>query len=73
MGYIDDKYIQYFARPYTKRSPIINHGTFARYIALQKYIMDFVGRYGGNCQIISLGAGSDTRYFVLMVSWITGI
>ncbi|KAI1850130.1 hypothetical protein JX265_003501 [Neoarthrinium moseri] len=73
LGYLEDPYARYFvqqnAGPPTRRLPIINRGTYTRTSALDRLVSTFL--FGGNRgdgekrQIISLGAGTDTRPFRL--------
>ena len=50
--------------PPTRRYPIINRGTYLRTTAIDILISRFLATYPtGLRQIISLGAGSDTRFF----------
>ncbi|RQM07847.1 hypothetical protein DH86_00000719, partial [Scytalidium sp. 3C] len=77
LGYIDDRYAEYFVNgPRTRRLPIINRGTYTRTSALDALISAFLSSSGSRTptdgapssqvkQIISLGAGTDTRYFRL--------
>lgn len=52
---------------------IVYKGYFARYAALRKLLYEFldydvnVGEKGNKKQILSLGAGFDTTYFLLQV------
>ncbi|KAI9741422.1 MAG: Transcription initiation protein spt3 [Claussenomyces sp. TS43310] len=65
-GYLHDPFAQEFMidEP-VKRFPIINRGTYARTAALDRLVDTFLEANPGDKQIISLGAGSDTRYFRL--------
>ncbi|KAK9773555.1 putative S-adenosyl-L-methionine-dependent methyltransferase [Seiridium cardinale] len=73
LGYMEDPYAQFFvqqAGPPVRRLPIINRGTYTRTAALDRLVSAFLdgdeeaaGR--GKRQIISLGAGTDTRPFRL--------
>ncbi|CAG8492454.1 11815_t:CDS:2 [Scutellospora calospora] len=67
-GYIQDEYIKYFLKRPTKRSPIINIGSYVRNKGLDTLIIKFLEIEDGKKQIVSLGAGSDTRYFNLKSS-----
>mmetsp|Transcript_9377 Transcript_9377/g.10691 ORF Transcript_9377/g.10691 Transcript_9377/m.10691 type:complete len:324 (-) Transcript_9377:878-1849(-) len=49
----------------SKRSPLINRGYFARVAARDMVVKRFLEVTEGKCQIVSLGAGSDTAYFRL--------
>ncbi|CAG8478697.1 11056_t:CDS:2 [Ambispora leptoticha] len=76
-GYIQDSYVKYFVKKPSRRPPIINRGTYVRYAGLDALIKKFLEAGIGNDnndegkkkvpkikkQIVSLGAGSDTRYF----------
>jgi [phosphatase 2A protein]-leucine-carboxy methyltransferase len=72
--YLQDPYIKYFvprAHLQTSKPPLINIGTFIRSTAID----DLVHRWlllseheGKPCQIVSLGAGSDTRFWRIAVS-----
>ncbi|KAH8698599.1 leucine carboxyl methyltransferase superfamily protein [Talaromyces proteolyticus] len=70
LGYLDDP----FARSLTpgggtasRRFPIINRGTYVRTTAIDELVDRFLGhaddQHATKKQIISLGAGSDTRIF----------
>lgn len=65
LGYLDDPFAALFAQGETpKRYPIINRGTYVRTTAIDKLIDGFLAtNLDEPKQIISLGAGSDTRYF----------
>ena len=50
-----------------RKPPLINRGTFIRTIAIDSYLRRFLVDAGGSkCQVVSLGAGFDTRYFRLV-------
>lgn len=71
--YLQDPFVNYFvprAQFQPPRPPLINIGTYIR----TKSIDDLVNEWlklsevtGKRCQIVSLGAGSDTRFWRLMV------
>ncbi|RYP03385.1 hypothetical protein DL765_010520 [Monosporascus sp. GIB2] len=78
LGYLEDPFAQFFVqRPVvaaagggpTRRLPIINRGTYVRTVALDRLISSFLSRVGQDegqeRQIVSLGAGTDTRCFRL--------
>ncbi|ETS82364.1 hypothetical protein PFICI_04240 [Pestalotiopsis fici W106-1] len=73
LGYLQDPFAQYFVQqsgPPVRRLPIINRGTYTRTTALDKLVSSFLARdgstgTGSKKQIISLGAGTDTRPFRL--------
>ncbi|POS79732.1 leucine carboxyl methyltransferase 1 [Diaporthe helianthi] len=76
LGYLDDRFAQYFVQgqqPH-RRLPIINRGTYTRTTALDRLIDSFLGHDPGGDeplprrQIVSLGAGTDTRCFRLFSS-----
>ncbi|KAK5803802.1 hypothetical protein PVK06_031451 [Gossypium arboreum] len=71
-GYMKDDYIHLFVRRPVRRSPVINHGYFARWAAFGKLLYQFLDCEGSNIekgktkrQILSLGAGFDTTNFQL--------
>ncbi|OAQ94886.1 Leucine carboxyl methyltransferase superfamily [Purpureocillium lilacinum] len=66
LGYLEDPYARFFVSgPPTRRLPIINRGTYMRTQALDQIVATFLAetRGQGPRQIISLGAGTDTRPF----------
>ncbi|PTB45442.1 uncharacterized protein TrAFT101_000888 [Trichoderma asperellum] len=77
MGYLSDPYARYFVSslggPPARRFPIINRGTYTRTAAIdhlvQSFLSGFTEKTGGQApattQIVSLGAGTDTRPFRL--------
>src|SRR5258705_9490790 len=75
--YLEDPYIRYLvpkAHIAPPRSPLINIGTYVRSSALDALIyqwLQFSERVGQGCQIVSLGAGSDTRFWRIVASVIT--
>ncbi|KAI1493770.1 S-adenosyl-L-methionine-dependent methyltransferase [Biscogniauxia mediterranea] len=72
LGYLQDPFAQFFVQTPAaglpvRRLPIINRGTYTRTAALDRLVSSFLsGREGGERQIISLGAGTDTRCFKLL-------
>jgi len=69
LGYLDDPFAKAFLAPgeqITKRYPTIHRGTYVRTEAIDKLVIRFLDtRPEQNKQIVSLGAGSDTRFFRL--------
>lgn len=66
VGYYKDPYIDSFAKNKQRRAPIMNRGYFGRVKAFQTLITRFINQHGqSNSQIVSLGAGFDTTYFLL--------
>lgn len=69
LGYLDDPFAKYFVAQgppghAIRRLPIINRGTYTRAKAIDRLISLFlVEGAGEERQIVSLGAGSDTRCF----------
>ncbi|RSM00992.1 Leucine carboxyl methyltransferase 1 [Fusarium oligoseptatum] len=69
LGYLDDPYAQFFVQsvdgPPARRLPIINRGTYTRTISLDTLVDSFLNDEDGSSskQIVSLGAGTDTRPF----------
>ncbi|CAH8460543.1 unnamed protein product [Schistosoma intercalatum] len=64
-GYWKDKYIRYFCSSPSHKTPEINRGYFIRTTAFRAIAISFIKSTGGACQIVNLGAGSDTLYFAL--------
>ncbi|KAF8624170.1 hypothetical protein AX15_006012 [Amanita polypyramis BW_CC] len=68
-GYLTDPFVRHLIpRAYLQpaRPPLINIGTFVRSTAIDDVVsqwLDLAQRAGKKCQIVSLGAGSDTRYW----------
>ncbi|KAI1503678.1 S-adenosyl-L-methionine-dependent methyltransferase [Biscogniauxia marginata] len=71
LGYLEDPFAQFFVQTPAigapvRRLPIINRGTYTRTTALDRLVSSFLSASeGGERQIISLGAGTDTRCFKL--------
>lgn len=74
-GYLEDPYIEKFvqaikaegprtAAQFTPKLPLINRGTYVRQCSISTLIDDFLSN--GGKQIVSLGAGSDTRPFSIL-------
>ncbi|KAJ4483566.1 S-adenosyl-L-methionine-dependent methyltransferase [Lentinula aciculospora] len=70
-NYLSDPFIKYFvprASFQPPRPPLINVGTFVRTVAIDDLVdqwMNLSSEEGKKCQIVSLGAGSDTRFWQL--------
>lgn len=65
---------QSFGRPHrpnaqARRSPLINIGTYLRCTAIDNEVETFLKQGDTTKQIISIGAGSDSRYWRIMVSF----
>lgn len=68
-GYMQDPFASFFVKRSQKRPPLINIGTFIRTWALDNLVHQFL--LADDCskkQIVSLGAGTDTRFFRLQSS-----
>jgi [phosphatase 2A protein]-leucine-carboxy methyltransferase len=67
LGYLDDPYAKLFATQHApRRLPLLNRGTYVRTSAIDLLVDRFmVTDPDGPKQIVSLGAGTDTRYFRL--------
>lgn len=67
LGYLEDEFAQHFwpnGQQIPKRYPIINRGTMVRTQAIDKLVKTFLASQPEQRkQIVSLGAGSDTRFF----------
>jgi len=68
-GYLSDPFIRHFVpRPQLQpaRPPLINIGTYVRSEGIDKLVEQWLSlaeQEGTPCQIVSLGAGSDTRFW----------
>ena len=73
-GYLNDPYIRYLvprAHLLSPRPPLINIGTYVRTSAIDALVHQWLQiseAAGQKCQVVSLGAGSDTRYWRIAVS-----
>ncbi|KAJ3221385.1 hypothetical protein HK099_003559 [Clydaea vesicula] len=68
LGYFKDPYANAFVKRAIKRPPVINRGTYVRHTILNKMIRQFYNQHCNskekcNIQVVSFGAGSDTRFF----------
>jgi O-methyltransferase involved in polyketide biosynthesis len=63
-NYLKDDFSKYFMKKFDRKPPIINRGTFLRTRGIDEKIAEFV-KENKDGNIISLGAGSDSRYFIL--------
>ncbi|KAL6156749.1 carboxy methyl transferase for protein phosphatase 2A [Exserohilum turcicum] len=68
LGYLHDPYARLFAtQPTTRKLPLLNRGTYVRTSAIDLLVAKFLVTYpSAPKQIISLGAGTDTRFFRLL-------
>ena len=67
-GYFQDDYIELFVAKVHSRTALINRGYFARVQAVRSLITTFLDACnlrGQPCQILSLGAGFDTTYWLM--------
>ncbi|KAG2175546.1 hypothetical protein INT43_001193 [Umbelopsis isabellina] len=67
LGYIEDPFVHFFVKRPVQRPPIINRGSYLRVMALTDIVQQFLqcSDISHKKQIVSLGAGFDTRYFLL--------
>ena len=71
--YLTDSFVKFFvprAHLQPPRPPLINIGTYLRSEAIDELVGQWIGRAeseGKKCQVVSLGAGSDTRFWRLAV------
>ena len=67
LGYMQDPYSSAMVKQPSRRAPIINRGTYLRTKTIDSLVKKFVEHpdVRGRAQVVSLGAGSDTRYFRL--------
>ncbi|GAA5823863.1 hypothetical protein JCM11251_003323 [Rhodosporidiobolus azoricus] len=77
LGYLQDSFSTLFLTPTQRRSPerrppLINIGTHARTFAVDELVEQFLlqaGQGDGRCQVLSLGAGTDTRFWRMRKRW----
>lgn len=66
-GYLQDPFASYFVKRAQARPPLINIGTFIRTWAIDRLVHQFLDAPSqtnhSKKQILSLGAGTDTRFF----------
>ncbi|KAJ3122593.1 Leucine carboxyl methyltransferase 1 [Nowakowskiella sp. JEL0407] len=68
-GYLSDPFAVYFHKGRKiKQTPIFHRGTYTRTKSIGLLMQMFIENFSERCQIISLGAGSDTRYFNLLAT-----
>lgn len=78
-GYLVDPYVRYFvprAQFQQPRAPLINIGTTIRSESIDRLVTSWLSicsASGTKGQIVSLGAGSDTRFWRLAVRWVHSI
>ncbi len=69
LGYYKDEYVKHFVRDHIRRPPLINRGYYSRVSGFRKIIKQFLSATtSGFKQIVSLGAGFDTTFWILKVS-----
>ncbi|RKP18168.1 leucine carboxyl methyltransferase [Rozella allomycis CSF55] len=65
--YLDDPFALALCTREFKCSPIMNRGTFVRTKTIDQIVLSFIQNFKeSTVQILSLGAGSDTRFFNLI-------
>lgn len=79
LDYLDDPFSAHFLPPAYRRNPerrppLINIGTHARTWAVDELVQQFLSRAGGGdrqgeVQVLSLGAGTDTRFWRMRKKW----
>uniref|UniRef100_A0A8R1DXK0 Leucine carboxyl methyltransferase 1 n=1 Tax=Caenorhabditis japonica TaxID=281687 RepID=A0A8R1DXK0_CAEJA len=72
-GYWKDDFISRFANSAanvaeSRRFPEISMGYWARTMAIEKYVREFLNEFQGNAQVVSLGCGFDTLFWRLSSS-----
>ncbi|KAI9725400.1 MAG: hypothetical protein M1828_003250 [Chrysothrix sp. TS-e1954] len=69
VGYLDDPFAEAFSSNpgAVRRQPIINRGTYVRTTSIDSYVRRFLAAHPDEeVQILSIGAGTDTRPFRLL-------
>ena len=73
LGYLQDPFVKFLVqRPHLQppRPPLINVGTYVRSEAIDRLVdewLELSAAEGKKCQIVSMGAGSDTRFWRINV------
>lgn len=63
-GYLEDAFAHLFVKHGQTRPPLINVGTFLRTWSIDRLVLQFLDAPSRHAkQILSLGAGTDTRFF----------
>jgi len=65
LGYWSDSYIQHFSKLGERKTPEINRGYYARVKGMRTLLDQFLSQTRGNCQVINLGAGFDSLFWLL--------
>ena len=60
-GYFEDEFLKYFVPNPVRRNPIINKGYYVRVSVLRRVYREFLDSFPSGCQIVVLGAGTDTN------------
>ena len=60
-GYYEDEFLPLFVRNHVKRNPIINRGYYVRVMVIRRIIDEFIRSHPDGCQMVILGAGTDTN------------
>lgn len=64
-GYYQDNFIKYFVPTASSKTPEISRGYYARVQGMRQILSHFVSSHSGECQVVSVGAGSDTMFWWL--------
>lgn len=73
LGYWADDHIRYFVKTVERKAPVINRGTYVRTYAIDRIVEHFLQGSTSTKkkkQIVSLGAGSDTRFYNLALPYV---
>ncbi|ESO11550.1 hypothetical protein HELRODRAFT_189998 [Helobdella robusta] len=68
LGYWQDPYIQFFSKfssAIDRKPPELNRGYYARVKGVEYLLKQFLKKTDLKCQVVNLGAGSDTRFWLL--------
>lgn len=65
LGYWSDGYIQHFAKLGERKTPEINRGYYARVKGMHTLLDQFLAKTECNCQVVNLGAGFDSLFWLL--------
>jgi len=64
-GYYHDNFIKYFVPTASSKTPEISRGYYARVQGMRQMVAQFISSHNAQCQVVSVGAGSDTMFWWL--------
>lgn len=71
LGYWSDDFIQHFSKLGGRKAPEINRGYYARVKGMRILLDQFLSQTECNCQVVNLGAGFDSLFWLLKEEGLT--